>query len=64
MGYATQAIRQMEKLYPNAALWQLDTIMQEEYLCRLYERIGYRKTGQVESVREGMDLVFYEKHMK
>jgi len=63
-GYATMAIRAMEKLYPEAIVWKLDTILQEEYLCRLYERIGYRKTGQVESVREGMDLVFYEKHMK
>ena len=62
-GYAKQAILAMEKLYPEAILWQLDTIMQEEHLCRLYEGLGYRKTGKAESIKDGMDLVFYEKHM-
>ena len=62
-GYAKQAILAMEKLYPEAILWQLDTIMQEEHLCRLYEGLGYRKTGKTESIKDGMDLVFYEKHM-
>ena len=60
-GYARQAIHVMETLYPAAILWQLDTIKQEEYLCRLYESVGYRKTGQTESLKDGMDLVFYEK---
>lgn len=62
-GYAKQAILAMEKLYPEAILWQLDTFMQEEHLCRLYEGLGYRKTGKTESIKDGMDLVFYEKHM-
>ena len=53
----------MEKLYPDAILWKLDTIAQEEYLCRLYEKLGYRKTGKTETVQPGMDLVFYEKNM-
>ena len=61
MGYARQAIHIMEKLYPEAIQWQLDTILQEEHLCRLYESLGYRKTGKVEAVKDGMDLVFYEK---
>lgn len=62
-GYAKQAMYAMEKLYPAAKLWQLDTIVQEEYLCRLYESFGFQKTGKTESIQEGMDLVFYEKKM-
>jgi len=62
-GFARQAILEMEKLYPNAILWRLDTIAQEKHLCRLYESLGYRKTGKTESVHPGMDLVFYEKNM-
>jgi len=60
-GCARQAIGVMETLYPEAIVWHLDTIMQEEHLCRLYESIGYRKTGKTESLKEGMDLVAYEK---
>ena len=60
-GYAQRAILAMEKLYPDAKLWQLDTIAQEEMLCHLYEKLGYRKTGKTETIKEGMELVFYEK---
>ena len=62
-GYAQEAIRQMEQLYPKAKIWELDTIAQEEKLCYLYEKMGYRKTGRTERLKDGMDLVFYEKHM-
>ena len=62
-GYATQALEVMERLYPDTTRWQLDTIMQEDDLCKLYERSGYCKTGKTESIKEGMDLVYYEKNM-
>ena len=62
-GYAQEAIRQMEQLYPKAKIWELDTIAQEEKLCYLYEKMGYRKTGRTERLKDGMDLVFYEKLM-
>ena len=60
-GYAQQAMREIERLYPNAKKWVLDTIAQEEKLCYLYEKMGYHKTGQTERVNERMDMVFYEK---
>lgn len=60
-GYAQEAISLMEQLYPNAKKWELDTIAQEEKLCYLYEKMGYRRTGRVEHMKDGMDLVFYEK---
>ena len=62
-GYAQMAILAMEKLYPQALVWQLDTILQEDHLCRLYEKLGYLKTGKEDHIQEGMDLVFYEKKM-
>lgn len=62
-GYAQSAIRLMEDLYPKAGLWELDTIAQEEKLCYLYEKIGYRKTGRVDHLKDGMDIVYYEKTM-
>lgn len=60
-GYGRQALLEMEKLYPEAVFWKLDTIAQEAHLCRLYESLGYRKTGKTETVQDGMDLVYYEK---
>ena len=63
-GYAQEAVRQAEARYPDAALWELDTILQEEKLCYLYEKLGYRRTGKTERIKEGMDLVFFEKQIK
>lgn len=61
--YGRQAMEVMESRYPEATTWQLDTIAQEEYLCRMYESIGYQKTDKTENLKEGMDLVFYEKQI-
>ena len=47
--------------YPMVEKWELDTILQEEKLCYLYEKMGYRKTGRVKHILNGMDLVFYAK---
>ena len=60
-GYAQMAIAAAEALYPFCKRWELDTILQEAKLCYLYEKLGYRKTGKVEHVKDGMDIVFYAK---
>ena len=60
-GYAQQAVRLAEAEYPSDIRWELDTILQEAKLCHLYEKLGYRKTGKVIPLKEGMDLVFYAK---
>ena len=60
-GYAQQAMAIMEKLYPNAHLWQLDTIAQEEKLRHLYEKMGYRRLEKTEQIKPGMELIYYEK---
>ena len=58
--YAQKAIRAAEKIY-GADNWCLDTILQEEGNIHLYEKMGYRRTGRIEHIKDGMDIVFYEK---
>jgi len=60
-GYAQAVIRDVEALYPNAKKWELDTIKQEEKLCRLYEKMGYKKTGTERELQPEMTLVDYTK---
>ena len=60
-GYAQEAMLTAERFYPKATLWQLSTILQEEKLCHLYEKVGYRKTGDCKNIQQGMDIVYYEK---
>lgn len=60
-GYAQQAILAAEALYPNAAGWELGTVKQEEKLRYLYEKMGYRPTGQEENIQDGMTIIYYAK---
>ena len=59
-GYAQQAIQLAEDIH-GSSNWELDTILQEEGNCHLYEKLGYRQTGEVKVVNERMTLVFYHK---
>lgn len=58
-GYAQAAMRVLEALYPQAETWRLDTIKEETKLCRLYEKLGYRRTGREEILQPGMTIVYY-----
>jgi len=60
-GYAQQAIALSEELFPKIRRWELETIKQEKKLCYLYEKLGYTLAGQEKNVKDGMDLVFYQK---
>ncbi len=59
-GLAQAAIRAVEEIHGHEN-WALDTIAQEEGNCRLYEKMGYRRTGKTEEINDAMTLVFYEK---
>lgn len=59
-GYAQDAIRAVEKIYGEDN-WCLDTILQEKGNCHLYEKMGYHRTGKIDSINERMDIVYYEK---
>ena len=58
-GYAQTAIKKAEEMYPQATFWFLDTIKQEPKLRHLYEKMGYRLTGEEKHIKDGMDLVDY-----
>ena len=60
-GIAQQALLEIEKMHNDVERWFLDTILQEEGNCHLYEKIGYKRTGKLEQISENMTLVFYEK---
>ena len=59
-GYAQAAILEAERLH-GSDNWSLDTILQEKGNCHLYEKMGYRQTGETEVVNERMTLVMYRK---
>jgi len=59
-GVAQHAIRQAEDLH-GAEGWTLATILQEKGNCHLYEKMGYRATGETKPINDRMTLVFYRK---
>ncbi len=59
-GYAQSAILLAEKIH-GACGWEIDTILQERANCRLYEKLGYRKTDKIKNVNSLMSLIFYIK---
>ena len=59
-GYAQKAIALAEKLH-GCHNWELDTILQEQGNCYLYEKMGYVRTGQTQKINDKMTLVFYKK---
>ena len=59
-GIAQAVLRQLEALYPEVQ-WELNTILQETGNCHLYEKMGYRRTGEYEKINERMTLVYYRK---
>jgi len=60
-GYAQSAIIEAERIHGNDN-WKLETIFQEIGNCYLYEKLGYRKTGQMKTINDKMTIVYYEKN--
>lgn len=60
-GYAQRAIQLAEDIH-GTSNWELDTIQQEKGNCYLYEKKGYRRTGETKVVNERMTLIFYHKY--
>lgn len=59
-GYAQAAIEEIEKLHGGTD-WELDTILQEKANCHLYEKMGYKQTGETKKINQSMTLVMYGK---
>ena len=60
-GIAQKVFKIIEEMYKPKNGWILDTILQENGNCHLYEKLGYTKTGKIERINEKMDIVYYEK---
>ena len=60
LGIGKEAIRLAEEIHGTSG-WQLDTILQEKGNCHLYEKMGYKKTGESRVVNDRMTLIIYEK---
>lgn len=59
-GIAKMAILEVEKLH-GSSNWELSTILEEKKNCYLYEKMGYKRTGEMQIINEKMTLVFYKK---
>jgi predicted acetyltransferase len=59
-GYAQKAIRLAEDIHGNSN-WELETILQEQGNCSLYEKMDYHQTGKTEQINDRLTLVFYKK---
>lgn len=59
-GYAQKAILMCEQIHGDAR-WQLVTILEEARNCYLYEKMGYRQTGEKKQVSPVQTLVVYQK---
>ena len=59
-GVAQRALQTVENIH-GSTNWQLDTILQEKGNCHLYEKMGYRQTGETRIINDKMTLVFYKK---
>ena len=62
-GLAQKVFAKIEQIYNDATSWELDTIMQEEGNCYLYEKLGYKRTGEEKFINDKMTIVFYEKQV-
>lgn len=59
-GLGQKAILLAEEIHGSTD-WSLDTIMQEPGNCHLYEKMGYKLTGEQEVINDRMTLVLYRK---
>lgn len=63
-GYGTRAMALAEETFSTVERWYLDTILQEAELIHFYSKLGYEKTGEVEAIQKGMDLIYFIKNTK
>jgi GNAT superfamily N-acetyltransferase len=60
-GIAQKVFQILEQMYSDANEWELDTILQEQGNCHLYEKVGYKQTGETKVINDRLTLVFYKK---
>ena len=60
-GIAQEVMKRLELMYPEAEAWELDTILTEERNCYLYEKMGYKRTGEAKVINKDMTIIRYWK---
>jgi predicted N-acetyltransferase YhbS len=60
-GIACNVFEKIFEIYPEVVTWQLDSILQEVGNCHMYEKLGFRATGNEKKVNDVMTLIEYEK---
>ena len=60
-GIAQKAFSEVERIHGKNN-WKLDTIFQEKGNCYLYEKLGYKRVGELEKINDKMDIVYYIKY--
>ena len=64
MGIASYVFQKIFEIYPEAETWSLDSILQEQGSCHVYEKLGFIATGDVKNINDTMTLVEYERVVK
>lgn len=62
-GVAQKVFSIIEKAYNNVKAWELDTILQEQGNCYLYEKLGYKRKNGIKEINDKLTIVQYEKLM-
>lgn len=60
-GIAQAVMKRLEIMYPEADAWELDTILTEERNCYLYEKMGYKRTGEAKVINQDLTIIRYRK---
>lgn len=60
-GIAQETMMRLELIYPEVNRWELETIESEQRNCYLYEKMGYKRTGEMQVVNEKLSTVTYVK---
>ncbi|HSU79102.1 MAG TPA: GNAT family N-acetyltransferase [Candidatus Angelobacter sp.] len=60
-GIAQKTIALVEERFPQATTWELRTLLEEKRNCYLYEKMGYKRTGDKRILNERTTLVHYIK---
>lgn len=59
-GIAQNAVHLIEQIHGQYN-WKLNTVLQEKSNCYLFEKLGYRKTGETKVINDSTTLVYYIK---
>lgn len=62
-GIAQTAMMMADQRFANEKVWELSTLAEEAGNCYLYEKLGYRRTGQEQKINDLATLVYYKKEL-